>query len=77
MTNGNVKSSLLREIYPFVSGPQPGAGQQMYVSQGKEIRRKVKANTQKRQRLTRKWVWSNVLVSSKHEALDSEQTNKI
>lgn len=36
MTNGNVKSSLLREIYPFVSGPQLGAGQQMYVSWRRE-----------------------------------------
>lgn len=31
MTNSNVKSSLLREIYPFVSGSQPEAEQQVCV----------------------------------------------
>lgn len=37
MTNGNVKSSLLREIYPFVSGSQAGAEQQVRVCQGAEL----------------------------------------
>lgn len=76
MANGNVTSSLLREIYPFASRLQPGAGQQMYVSWGREIRRKMEPNTQKRQRLTRKWVWSNVLVLSKHEVLGSKQSRQ-